>query len=57
MHVLSITWHVCLTTCQAGEETDFILVSCSGAGVPEDVRDKVVKAKMVSGCVGDWVVE
>eukprot|EP00850_Spirogloea_muscicola_P015383 SM000117S25503 [mRNA] locus=s117:209069:212156:+ [translate_table: standard] len=29
-----------------GEETDFILVSCAGAGVAEDVREKVVKSKL-----------
>lgn len=29
-----------------GEETDFILVSCTGAGVSQEVREKVVRAKM-----------
>ncbi|CAI5470249.1 unnamed protein product [Closterium sp. Yama58-4] len=31
-----------------GEETDFVLVSCSGAGVPEESRERVVKAKMAA---------
>ncbi|CAI5932149.1 unnamed protein product [Closterium sp. NIES-64] len=31
-----------------GEETDFVLVSCSGAGVPEERRETVVKAKMAA---------
>eukprot|EP00271_Cylindrocystis_brebissonii_P005442 TRINITY_DN17469_c0_g1_i1.p1 TRINITY_DN17469_c0_g1~~TRINITY_DN17469_c0_g1_i1.p1 ORF type:complete len:696 (-),score=87.41 TRINITY_DN17469_c0_g1_i1:454-2541(-) len=29
-----------------GEETDFILVSCTGAGVPPERREKVLKTKM-----------
>ncbi|KAG0576513.1 hypothetical protein KC19_5G085600 [Ceratodon purpureus] len=28
-----------------GQETDFILVSCSGAGVPNESREKVLRAK------------
>uniref|UniRef100_A0A7I4F633 NAD(P)-binding domain-containing protein n=1 Tax=Physcomitrium patens TaxID=3218 RepID=A0A7I4F633_PHYPA len=28
-----------------GQETDFILVSCSGAGVPNEMREKVLRAK------------
>lgn len=28
-----------------GQETDFILVSCSGAGVPNDAKEKVLRAK------------
>lgn len=35
---------------QGGDETDFILVSCSGAGVPSEDREKVVRAKQVSPC-------
>eukprot|EP00897_Mesotaenium_endlicherianum_P004919 jgi/Mesen1/4455/ME000227S03470 len=29
-----------------GEETDFILLSCTGAGVEENTREKVLKAKL-----------
>ena len=32
---------------QGGQETDFILVSCSGAGVPNESREKVLRAKQV----------
>lgn len=32
---------------QGGQETDFILVSCSGAGVPNEMREKVLRAKQV----------
>eukprot|EP00899_Mesostigma_viride_P020143 jgi/Mesvir1/2812/Mv13914-RA.1 len=28
-----------------GQEPDFILLSCAGAGVPEDVKERLVKAK------------
>lgn len=35
---------------QAGEEPDFILVSCTGAGIAEEDREKVLKAKLVSPC-------
>uniref|UniRef100_A0A7I4B1K6 NAD(P)-binding domain-containing protein n=1 Tax=Physcomitrium patens TaxID=3218 RepID=A0A7I4B1K6_PHYPA len=30
---------------RGGQETDFILVSCSGAGVPNEMREKVLRAK------------
>jgi hypothetical protein len=32
---------------QGGQETDFILVSCSGAGIPNESRVKVLRAKQV----------
>lgn len=32
---------------QTGQETDFILVSCSGAGVSTESREKVLRAKQV----------
>lgn len=36
---------ICL---QAGQETDFILVSCTGSGVEPNRREQVLKAKRVS---------
>jgi uncharacterized protein YbjT (DUF2867 family) len=30
---------------QGGQETDFILVSCSGAGISSDGREKILRAK------------
>lgn len=32
---------------QGGQETDFILVSCSGAGVSNESKEKVLRAKLV----------
>jgi hypothetical protein len=32
---------------QGGQETDFILVSCSGAGISSDGREKILRAKQV----------
>lgn len=32
---------------QSGQETDFILVSCSGAGVSTESKEKVLRAKQV----------
>jgi len=33
---------------QSGQETDFILVSCSGAGVSSESKEKVLRAKLVN---------
>lgn len=33
---------------QGGQETDFILVSCSGAGVAIESKEKVLRAKQVN---------
>ncbi|CAK9156454.1 unnamed protein product [Ilex paraguariensis] len=35
--------HVC--GCQTGQETDFILVSCTGSGIELNRREQVLKAK------------
>lgn len=34
---------------QTGQETDFVLVSCTGLGVVPSRREQVLKAKRVSG--------
>lgn len=36
---------------QTGQETDFILVSCSGSGIESNRREQVLKAKKVLLCV------
>ena len=32
---------------QGGQETDFVLLSCTGAGLDDDEREKVLKVKQV----------
>ncbi len=38
---------IVLLLMQGGQETDFILVSCSGAGISSDGREKILRAKQV----------
>lgn len=47
---LAINWSsLCfnLPRRQGGQETDFILISCTGGGLNDDDREKVLKAKQV----------
>ncbi len=42
---------------QRGQETDFILVSCSGAGVSSESKEKVLRAKQVNSAFRNAVVD
>lgn len=40
--------HFMFTYLQTGQETDFVLVSCTGLGIEPSRREQVLKAKRVS---------
>jgi glycerol-3-phosphate responsive antiterminator len=39
--------HASYNSLQTGQETDFILVSCTGSGIEPNRREQVLKAKKV----------
>lgn len=45
--LIMLEWIVVINSLQTGEETDFILVSCTGLGIEPTRREQVLKAKKV----------
>lgn len=45
---IMLEWNLMINSSQTGEETDFILVSCTGLGIEPTRREQVLKAKKVS---------
>jgi hypothetical protein len=48
MHISISLLNIIIDVLQTGQETDFILVSCTGLGIEPNRREQVLKAKRVS---------